>query len=214
MGSSASFSVCLATALLISCGRITPRLLPEDKELINKWAFQAEKIFHGKPSGIDNSICTYGGALLFENGLVADILPEMQNINVLLVNTRVSRNTKALVAAVRQKKEVFPSIIDPVFESINAISKQCWNLLKNTISPVSEEEMAVLENLINMNHHLLNSLGAGHPKLNQIHNIAESYHCASKLTGAGGGGSAIILLPIKNTEEKSSIIDSLKKELQ
>ncbi|GFW40589.1 mevalonate kinase [Trichonephila clavipes] len=74
MGSSASYSVCLATAMLVFCGRTAPSLLPEDKELINKWAFQAERIFHGKPSGIDNSICTYGGALLFENGKVVDML--------------------------------------------------------------------------------------------------------------------------------------------
>jgi len=85
LGSSASYCVCLSTALLTATGRISPpsvlaatgRVSPstalspteaeanvslsaQDLELICKWSLEAEKLVHGNPSGIDNSVCTYG----------------------------------------------------------------------------------------------------------------------------------------------------------
>ena len=71
LGSSASLCVSLAGAFLMFCQVIKPHLLSDgdasngsfskhDLNLINKWAFQGEKIAHGKPSGIDNSVVTYG----------------------------------------------------------------------------------------------------------------------------------------------------------
>jgi len=85
LGSSASYCVCLGTALLAATGRISlpsviaatgsvlhssalsateaetnVSLSAQDLELICKWSLEAEKLVHGKPSGIDNSVCTYG----------------------------------------------------------------------------------------------------------------------------------------------------------
>lgn len=80
LGSSASYCVCLSTALLAVTGKISQpsmmRSIPGDErelcqnemaslsvkdlELICEWSLEAEKLVHGKPSGIDNSVCTYG----------------------------------------------------------------------------------------------------------------------------------------------------------
>lgn len=96
LGSSASYSVCLSTSfLLLFNNRISipseplPSSSPSSsnpvghthvghngrkalpKELadeVNRWAFVAEKVLHGNPSGVDNSVATYGGALGFTRG--------------------------------------------------------------------------------------------------------------------------------------------------
>lgn len=93
LGSSASFSTCVATALLLLHQRATLPPLPEPSrtpdvqsqdpghvhvshagrralprqiaEEVNHWAFVAEKILHGNPSGVDNSVAVYGGALAY-----------------------------------------------------------------------------------------------------------------------------------------------------
>ena len=66
LGSSAAYSACLAAGLLELAGLIPTvkegevGYLPDQLDLINKWAFQSEKVIHGNPSGIDNSVSTYG----------------------------------------------------------------------------------------------------------------------------------------------------------
>uniref|UniRef100_A0A4W3J0D7 Mevalonate kinase n=1 Tax=Callorhinchus milii TaxID=7868 RepID=A0A4W3J0D7_CALMI len=69
LGSSAAYSVCLAAALLTANESIacpvpeengTVRWAEDELELINKWAFQGEKLIHGNPSGVDNAVGTWG----------------------------------------------------------------------------------------------------------------------------------------------------------
>ena len=46
-----------------------------------------------------------------------------------------------------------------------------------------------------MNHALLNACGVGHPRLEEIRLLLKSHQIAFKLTGAGGGGFGIALIP-------------------
>lgn len=56
--------------------------------------------------------------------------------------------------------------------------------------------MMVQGKLMNMNHGLLCALGVGHPALTKVAEISAKHgSMACKLTGAGGGGCAITLVP-------------------
>lgn len=52
-----------------------------------------------------------------------------------------------------------------------------------------------LQGLLRVNHSLLNALGVGHAALDGVCSLTGKHGCASKLTGAGGGGCALTLLP-------------------
>lgn len=68
LGSSAAFCVSLTAALLSLSDSSSVDLSSQgwlvlgerELELVNNWAFGGEKIIHGRPSGIDNTVSTFG----------------------------------------------------------------------------------------------------------------------------------------------------------
>ncbi|KAF6729668.1 Mevalonate kinase [Oryzias melastigma] len=217
LGSSAAYSVCLAAALLCAAGTIpaslkewdqTARWCQEDLECINSWAFQGETIIHGNPSGVDNAVGTWGGMLRFLAGKIIP-LSRVPLLRILLTNTKVPRSTKALVARVKDKINKFPSIMNPVLESVDAISYTCEKVL--TCEPITGEHYSVLEELIDINQHHLNVMGVGHPALDTLCRVTLAKGLHSKLTGAGGGGCGITLL---RPETDSSVVQSTVQDLK
>ncbi|XP_044245852.2 mevalonate kinase isoform X3 [Ursus arctos] len=209
LGSSAAYSVCMATALLTACeeipnprkdGESASRWTGEDLELINKWAFQGERMIHGNPSGVDNAVSTWGGVVRFQQGKISS-LKRPPALRILLTNTKVPRSTGALVASVRSRLLKFPEIVSPLLTSINAISLECERMLGEMAAAPALEHYLVLEELIDMNQHHLNALGVGHASLDQLCQVTMAHGLHSKLTGAGGGGCGITLLrPAKDAE--------------
>ena len=66
--------------------------------------------------------------------------------NFFSVNTNVERNTKNLVSGVRSRLESHPFIINPILESIEAVSQEFVKLLDK-----DKIEMSELETLVDYN---------------------------------------------------------------
>lgn len=73
-------------------------------------------------SGIDNTICTYGSMVEFRKGLPLKLIPVRRTYQILLVNTKVSRDTKTLVAKVAQKRQNYPKLVDHIFDAMEEIA--------------------------------------------------------------------------------------------
>nr|XP_019613054.1 PREDICTED: mevalonate kinase [Rhinolophus sinicus]XP_019613056.1 PREDICTED: mevalonate kinase [Rhinolophus sinicus] len=218
LGSSAAYSVCLAAALLTACEEIpnplkdkepVGRWTEEDLELINKWAFQGERVIHGNPSGVDNAVSTWGGALRYQQGKISS-LKRPPALKILLTNTKIPRSTKTLVSGVRSRLLKFPGIVAPLLSSIDAISVECERVLGEMAAAPAPEHYLVLEELIDMNQHHLNALGVGHASLDRLCQVARAHGLHSKLTGAGGGGCGITLL---RPDLEGPEVEATKQEL-
>ncbi len=117
------------------------------------------------------------------------------HLRILLINTRVSRDTKAMVERVRRKFNKFPQITAKILDSMDLISESCLETLDKLRMTSDESLFANLQGLVETNQGLLASLGVSHRSLDRAIAIAAQNGLSAKLTGAGGGGFAFALLP-------------------
>ncbi|EPQ27229.1 uncharacterized protein PFL1_05152 [Pseudozyma flocculosa PF-1] len=210
LGSSAALSSCLASALIYLYGRLPAPAagaasVPADHAaLINAWAFISEKVCHGNPSGVDNAVSVHGGAIAFtrahpSNSLAANQMAKLSgfdSIRFLLIDTGVGRDTKSLVASVAAQKDAEPNRVASALAAIQSIADSAQHLLTDASTP-REAVLEGLARLIRQNHDELVGLKVSHPSLEAIRTKTgmEPLRLSTKLTGAGGGGCAVTLLP-------------------
>lgn len=178
LGSSASLSV----ALVFSLNSFYD--LDLDKEMINKIAYELEKVIHGTPSGIDNTITTYGNVIFFQEGKF-DFIHLSNNIPLLITHTNIEHNTKEAINRIKDLKRKNPHKVQKILENIGRITNEAKNeLIKGNFGEIGE--------LMNLNQKYLAELQVSNEKISQIVNISnENGAYGSKLTGAGLGGCVI-----------------------
>ncbi|KAL2942126.1 Mevalonate kinase [Bienertia sinuspersici] len=197
LGSSAAYCVSLSGALLAFSeyceldysqqGWVSFK--NSELDLVNKWAFEGEKIIHGRPSGIDNTVSTYGNMIQFRSGELTRLKSNVP-LKMLITNTKVGRNTKALVAGVSERKVRHPEAMASLFNAVDSISKELSDIIQTPASDeiaVTEKEEKLKE-LIEMNQGLLQCMGVSHASIETVLRTTLRYNLCSKLTGAGGGG--------------------------
>ncbi|MCJ1486313.1 hypothetical protein MMC06_006490 [Schaereria dolodes] len=208
LGSSASISVCLSSALLLQIRTLSgphpdqPRDESEVQiERINRWAFVSEMCIHGNPSGVDNTVSARGKAVLFKREdytrpPAVTPLRTFPELPLLLVNTKQPRSTATELAKVAALKKAQPTVTDSILQSIDKVSEAAHALVTDPdFDQADKDSIQVLGDLFNFNHGLLVSLSVSHPRLERIRELVDDVGVGwTKLTGAGGGGCAITLL--------------------
>ena len=107
------------------------------------------------------------------------------------------RDTKTLVASVAKRKAEDPDLINGLLAEIQNVSESAVAILDNSIHLTRSQQISKLESLLDSNHALLNKLGVSHASLEAVKTKAEQkpYGLHTKLTGAGGGGCAVTIVP-------------------
>ena len=176
------------------------------KEKINKIVYEVEKIFHKNPSGIDNTISTYGGIILFkrdEPGVVRKINLK-EPLFFVVGESGKSGFTKKAVEEVKKLKDKNPDKFNKYLNKANEI-------VDESLKAITNFDLQEIGNLMNKNHKLLQQIKVSTPELDKLVNIAKQNGAfVAKLTGGGLGGNMIALAKDKTAANK--ILNAFKKE--
>ena len=181
MGSSAATSTAICRALAAHLGAEL------SANTVSNIVFQAERVVHGTPSGIDNTVVAHEEPVWFTSGKPPRPFRSPARCHLVLGNTGIAASTGELVAGVRKRHDAEPRLYSGYFEAIGALVSDAHDALE-------AGDLERVGKLMDANHELLNNIGVGHPVLDELVAIArDAGALGAKLTGKGGGGNMVAL---------------------
>ena len=158
---------------------------------VSTLVYEVEKIHHGTPSGIDNTVIAYEQPVYFVRGGPLEPVPLSVGapFSLLIGDTGLPSPTKRLVSSVRARRERDRTECDAILERIGSITRRGRRAME-------AGQVRKLGRLMTENHRLLVALGVSSPALDALVDAArEAGAMGSKLSGAGQGGNMLALIP-------------------
>src|SRR5690625_5118448 len=191
MGGSAALAVAIIRAL------DTNFKLGLSDEDVRELSFKSENIIHGRASGIDNTVATYGRLILFQkdNPPLATTLNLAGDIPIVIGISGVESMTSKMILRIRKAREKHPEWYDDIFARMNELSLASGEAIESG-------DLARLGHLMNLNHGYLNTLSVSCPQVEELIDIARNNGAfGAKVTGGGGGGAMIALCDSEDVQK-------------
>ncbi|MFZ5884975.1 MAG: mevalonate kinase [Chloroflexota bacterium] len=196
LGSGAAVTVALVRALAVHFN------FPMTDEEVNAFAYEIEKIHHGTPSGIDNTVITYAKPVYFVRGQPIETFTVGQPFTLVIGDTGIPAPTKESVGDVRKLWEADKERWEEVFDRIGRIVKEARE-------QIERGKWKELGGLMNDNHALLQQMTVSSPELDRLVEAARKAGAlGAKLSGGGRGGNMIALVKPPDVE---AVVRSLKE---
>lgn len=163
-------------------------------EQVNAFAYEIEKLHHGTPSGIDNTVITYAKPVYFVKGQAIETFKVGQPFTIVIGDTGISAPTKESVGDVRKLWEADKTKWEGLFDKVGELVKEA----RNSIESGKTKELGML---MNQNHKVLQELTVSSPELDKLVSAARTAGAlGAKLSGGGRGGNMIALVEPSQAE--------------
>lgn len=189
MGSGAAISAAIIRAL----GEFFQH--PFDPQTVSDIAFEVEKIYHGTPSGIDNTVVAFAQPIFFVKGKPIERLTAGAPLTLIIGDTGIKSPTYKVVGDLRARWQKTPAQYEPIFARMGALARTAR-------AAIERGDRSAVGKLMGENHAILRELGISHPKLDALVSAAmDAGALGAKLSGAGWGGNMIALTVPENTAD-------------
>ena len=182
LGSGAAVSVALIRAL----SAYFQRELSQGE--VSELAYQVERLHHGTPSGIDNTVVAYEKPVYFLRGQPPELLRVGAPLTLVIADTGVPSPTRVAVSRVREAWERDRNAYEALFDSIGDVVRRAREVLE-------AGRLRELGSLMGENQELLRAMEVSSPELEAL--VGEAKRAGAwgaKLSGAGCGGNMIALV--------------------
>lgn len=182
LGSGAAVSVAIARAVSEHLGH------PLTADAVSALAFDVERLHHGTPSGIDNTVVSYESPVYFVRGEPIERVKVGVAFDLLIGDTGVPAPTAKAVASVRRGWESQREVMETLFDSIGDIAGRARTAIETG-------HVTALGSLMSENQALLAEMGVSSPELNRLIDAAlRAGAIGAKLSGGGMGGNMIAVV--------------------
>ena len=194
MGSGTAVATALVRALAQHFGH---QLI---SQAVSDLVYQTEIIFHGTPSGVDNTVVAFEKPVYFRKGHPIEVFEVGESFTILIADTGVPSKTRVSVDEVRLNWLADPQRYEAFFDEIGAY-------VDKAREAIAAGELPQIGVLMNQNQILLRELGVSSPKLDQLVAAAlDAGAMGAKLSGGGRGGSMIALVDGRTREDVISAL--------
>jgi mevalonate kinase len=195
LGSGTALSTAIVRALAAYYGA---QLSPAQ---ISALVFETEKLYHGVPSGVDNTIIAYEQPVYFVKGQTPQRLKVARPFTLVIGDTGVASETKIAVGAVRAAWQRAPERYEKIFAAMAA-------LVAEARQAIEYGWLEKLGPLMDANQTHLRELAVSSPALERLIDASKRAGAlGAKLSGGGRGGCMIALA---NETTQARVADALR----
>lgn len=194
LGSGASVSIVIIRAISSYLDH------PLSDNEVNNLAFEMEKLYHGTPSGIDNTVITYAVPIYFKRHQPFRLINVTQKLMLVIADTGIKSLTSHSVSNVRKLYNSNPERYSKIFYQIGKVTETAYQFIENG-------KTEQLGNLMNENQSLLQTLNVSCSELDVLIEAARKAGAlGAKLSGGGLGGNMIALVTDQSVKKVNQVL--------